>query len=86
MYGSTTPYQYDITRIPPTLKAAVMAGAEDEMSTEKDVAALRRAWKVDEVFYKNYPETAHMDFVWARRPIVKPDVLELMRTYAPPAV
>lgn len=84
-YGSSTPLQYDLGRIHSGLKAAILSGAFDIMATPEDVAVLRGAWNATVVFDKQYPRTAHMDFVWARDPIMKRDILDLMWRHAPAA-
>ncbi|KAI8477467.1 MAG: Alpha/Beta hydrolase protein [Monoraphidium minutum] len=80
-YGFDTPLMYDVGKV--TAPAALFEGADDLMGTKEDAAVLVSQWSSPTVFRKIYPKTAHMDFVWARRPIMKPDALKVLWDNAP---
>ncbi|GBF88601.1 lipase [Raphidocelis subcapitata] len=84
-YGVDTPTQYDLGRINKKLKAIVLHGELDIMATLTDVEMLRHSWNATELLFKIYPKTAHMDFVWARDPIMKQDIINLLWQNAPKA-
>jgi hypothetical protein len=82
-YGSETPLQYDLTRINKNLTAIILAGESDLMATAPDIMMLQKTWNANEVEFKNYTNTAHMDFVWCvRRGGLGPDGARLSFSHA----
>ncbi|KAI8469963.1 MAG: Alpha/Beta hydrolase protein [Monoraphidium minutum] len=80
-YGQAGQPYYDISKV--TAKAAVLHGLSDVMATDKGRARMLGSWSADVVVRKEYPDTAHMDFVWARRPVMKDDIIKILWDNAP---
>jgi lysosomal acid lipase/cholesteryl ester hydrolase len=82
LYNSTTPPSYDLRKV--TMRVALVAGANDEMSPLKDVRTLRRRLP-NVVDYKvlEHRKMNHIDFVWGRNmdKYLYPHIVSLLRTY-----
>ncbi|GBF95229.1 lipase [Raphidocelis subcapitata] len=80
-YGQDSPPAYDLSRV--TTKAVVLEAETDIMATKEDVAQLMAAWKADVRVHKVIPRAAHMDFVWARAPPMRQDIIDLLWAEVP---
>jgi len=84
-YNQSTPPQWDVTKIPTSLKIALISGQNDYLGDPTDVAKL--ASKLNPaslVFRKEYPTYAHADFIlgFDAYRIVFPDLLKLIPKFA----
>ncbi|KIY93903.1 hypothetical protein MNEG_14059 [Monoraphidium neglectum] len=75
-YGFDTPLQYDLRKV--SAPAALFEGTDDLMATQPDSKVLQATWNSTVLFKKIYPKVAHMDFVWARRPVMKQDIINTL--------
>lgn len=80
-YGQDSPPLYDISRV--TTKAAVLEAETDMMATKEDVAQLMATWKADVRHHKVIPRGSHMDFVWARAPPMRQDIINILWAEVP---
>jgi hypothetical protein len=80
-YGADDPPTYDLSRV--TAPVAIFAGEDDLMATPDDIAKLRRDWRAKIVYDVLYPKTAHMDYVWARLPRMRFDIVSVLWNNAP---
>ncbi|KAI8477465.1 MAG: Alpha/Beta hydrolase protein [Monoraphidium minutum] len=80
-YGQDTPPVYDLSNV--VARAAVIQGADDLMSTKEDSEKLLKAWRADVVMRQLMPAVGHTSFQWARDPVMKDDIINVLRKYSP---
>ncbi|KAI8477459.1 MAG: Alpha/Beta hydrolase protein [Monoraphidium minutum] len=81
-YGQDAPPGYDMTQV--TTKALVLHGLDDTVATAAGRDALLASWGARVVGNKEYAGATHMDFIWARRPVMKHDIIAGLWAHAPP--
>ncbi|XP_034831832.1 lipase 1-like [Maniola hyperantus] len=82
VYNSSTPPEYDLSKV--TMKVALFAGKNDQISTIRDVKLLRsRLPNVVEFKIVDHKRFNHIDAVWGRNvhKYLFPDILEVLETY-----
>jgi hypothetical protein len=60
-------------------RPAARAGANDTMAPRADVDKLLATWGGKLLLSRVYPRYSHMDFVWARYPLAKHDIVDALR-------
>ncbi|XP_023948442.1 lipase 1-like [Bicyclus anynana] len=79
IYNSTTPPEYDLSKV--TMRVALLAGRNDQISTLKDVELLKNKLP-NVVEYKviNHKKFNHMDAVWGRNmyKYLFPEILKVL--------
>ncbi|XP_045772385.1 lipase 1-like [Maniola jurtina] len=82
VYNARTPPVYDLSKV--TMKVALFAGENDQISTLKDVKLLRsRLPNVVEYKIVDHKRFNHIDAVWGRNvhKYLFPDILKVLETY-----
>ncbi|GFH25244.1 triacylglycerol lipase, partial [Haematococcus lacustris] len=87
-YNQSSPPEYRLGDIPPTMRLALFTGGQDRLADPLDVEFLIEALPPGVVVARQHdPDLEHLDYIWAQdaRPRVYLPLLRLLRAHLPGA-